>query len=49
MPEADEMEEALKRATSIFDFEARSIDGELVKLGKYKSVFFSILKYSSVF
>ena len=38
LPEADEMEDALKKATSIFDFEARSIDGELVKLNKYESV-----------
>ena len=40
MPEADEMEEALRKATSIFDFEARTIDGELVKLSKYESVQF---------
>ena len=32
----DEQEEKVRSATSIFEFEAKTIDGELVSLDKYR-------------
>ena len=36
LPAANEEEERIKNATSIFDFEAKTIDGEPVSLDKYR-------------
>lgn len=36
LPEADEVEGLVKHAKSIFEFEAQSIDGDLVDLSRYR-------------
>lgn len=36
LPSTDEQEERIRSARSIFEFDARTIDGELVSLEKYR-------------
>ena len=36
LPSTDEQEETIRSARSIFEFDARTIDGELVSLEKYR-------------
>ncbi len=46
LPGINETEEKIRNATSIFDFEATSIDGETVSLNKYRLGLF--VSYSSL-
>ena len=41
LPEADEIDEMVKNAKSIFEFEAKDIDGMNIDLNRYRQVNFS--------
>ena len=43
MPSTNEEEEKIRNASSIFDFEARTIDGEMVSLEKYRYILFKLV------